>query len=181
MDVDSYINEDIKALKSIDIDKINKIASLIIKTIENHGKIIAFGNGGSAADADHLTAELNGHFIRSRMALPAISLSNVSVITAISNDYGYENVFSRQIEAVCNDNDLVIGITTSGKSINIINALKKAADKRAFTIAMTGSKYEILKNICDEIISVNSDKTPVIQDVHQAIIHIISYIIDEHF
>ncbi|AAT43261.1 D-sedoheptulose-7-phosphate isomerase [Picrophilus oshimae] len=181
MDINSYIEDDINMLKSIDIKAITRIADLIIKTIENNGKIISFGNGGSSADADHLTAELNGHFLRSRSALPALSLSNGSVITAISNDYGYENVFSRQIEALCNENDCVIGITTSGRSINVINALKKARDKNAITIAMTGSNHELLKNICNEVIYVNSDKTPNIQDIHTAIIHIISYIIDEHF
>ncbi|MGC8608975.1 MAG: SIS domain-containing protein, partial [Thermoplasmata archaeon] len=138
-EMERYLDEGCRIRKKIDTSKISEIAESIIKTIENGNKLIVFGNGGSAADSQHFVAEMTGHFARERRALPAIALTtNTSSLTAIANDYSYDYVFSRQIEALSVKGDYVVGISTSGNSKNVIEAIKKAKQIGCMTAALTG-------------------------------------------
>tara|TARA_B100001027_G_scaffold197197_1_gene154519 strand:- start:148 stop:735 length:588 start_codon:yes stop_codon:yes gene_type:complete len=149
-------------------------AELIIETYNNKGKVILAGNGGSASDSQHICAEFVGRFNFDRPSLPAIALTaNSSNLTCISNDYGYKNVFSRQISAYGEPNDTLIVYTTSGKSENIIELVNTARTQVKNIIAMTGSNADLLYKKCDVIISVDSDNTPKIQEVHAIAGHMI--------
>lgn len=163
-------------------EKINAVASQCIKTLESGGKLIFMGNGGSASDSLHLSAELVGRFQKDRRALPAISLSsNISVITAIANDYGYENIFVKQIEALGNENDLLIGISTSGLSENILRGLEFAAEKGIKTVGLTGKESIKMSKYCDIIINVPSTTAAMIQQSHITIGQLLCLLIEEHF
>ncbi len=130
------------------IPQINEVASLIKKTVHSGGKVLIFGNGGSASDSQHIAAEIVGRFVKERKGLPAIALTtDTSIITAVANDYGYEHIFSRQIEALCLKNDVVIGISTSGNSKNVIKGLEKANTLGAVTIGLTGGDGGLIKKI----------------------------------
>jgi len=162
------------------IEGIELIANKIIEAYQNGKKVIIMGNGGSAADAQHIAAELVGKFSKERKALPAISLSvNSSVITAVANDYGYNKIFLRQIEAIANKGDIVIAISTSGDSINVIEGVKKAKELSALTIALTGKNGGKIRNYADISIMVPSHFTPHIQEAHITIGHIICDLIEE--
>uniref|UniRef100_UPI00404B21DB D-sedoheptulose 7-phosphate isomerase n=1 Tax=Flavobacterium sp. TaxID=239 RepID=UPI00404B21DB len=164
-------------------NNIQAIALECINRLEKGGKIIIFGNGGSAADAQHMAAEFVGSFSnKERKALPAIALTaDTSIITSISNDYSYSNVFSRQIEAFANEKDVVIAISTSGKSENIINALKLAKKRKCFAVGLSGNEGGFMNDICNENIIVSSNQTSRIQEIHLFIAHIICDIVDKHF
>jgi len=163
-------------------EKINAVASQCIKTLESGGKLIFMGNGGSASDSLHLSAELVGRFQKDRRALPAISLSsNISVITAIANDYGYENIFVKQIEALGNENDLLIGISTSGLSENILRGLEFAVEKGIKTVGLTGKESLKMSKYCDIIINVPSTTAAMIQQSHITIGQLLCLLIEEHF
>jgi D-sedoheptulose 7-phosphate isomerase len=163
-------------------EKINAVASQCIKTLESGGKLIFMGNGGSASDSLHLSAELVGRFQKDRRALPAISLSsNISVITAIANDYGYENIFVKQIEALGNGNDLLIGISTSGLSENILRGLEFAVEKGIKTVGLTGKESIKMSKYCDIIINVPSTTAAMIQQSHITIGQLLCLLIEEHF
>ena len=150
------------------------LAKIISNSIITGGTIYWFGNGGSASDSQHICAEFVGRFNFDRPSLPAIALTgNSSNLTCISNDYGYNNVFSRQITAYGETNDTLIVYTTSGKSENIIELVKAARLKVKHIIAMTGEYTELLKDNCDVIVSVGSAKTPKIQEVHAIAGHMI--------
>lgn len=137
------------------------------RVILNGGKVIWCGNGGSAADSQHLAAELVGRFLRERRALPSIALTtNSSVLTAIGNDYGYDFVFSRQVEALCNQGDAVVGISTSGSSKNVCAALEAGRRAGAFTIAFTGMQGGGLASIAHKTLRIPSSETPRIQEAH---------------
>ena len=161
-------------------DDILEISNLIIKCLKNN-KIIIFGNGGSATDADHFVTELLGRFERERQSLAAISLTNPSTITAIGNDYGFENVFSRQCESLVVRNDIAIGISTSGNSLNVINGIKQSKKNKAITIGISGNGGGKLKKFCDFNIVVPSTSTPRIQEVHRVVIHIICDLVERSF
>ena len=153
---------------------LKEAAELIIETYNNKGKVILAGNGGSASDSQHICAEFVGRFNFDRPSLPAIALTaNSSNLTCISNDYGYKNVFSRQISAHGAPNDTLIVYTTSGKSENIIELVDTARTQVKNIIAMTGSNTDLLCKKCDVIISVDSDSTPKIQEVHAIAGHLI--------
>ena len=153
---------------------LKEAAELIIETYNNKGKVILAGNGGSASDSQHICAEFVGRFNFDRPSLPAIALTaNSSNLTCISNDYGYKNVFSRQISAYGAPNDTLIVYTTSGKSENIIELVDTARTQVKNIIAMTGSNIDLLCKKCDVIISVDSDNTPKIQEVHAIAGHMI--------
>mgnify|MGYP001322075938 CR=1 FL=1 len=163
-------------------EKINVVAIQCIKTLESGGKLIFMGNGGSASDSLHLSAELVGRFQKNRKALPAISLSsNISVITAIANDYGYENIFVKQIEALGNENDLLIGISTSGLSENILRGLEFAVEKGIKTVGLTGKESVKMSKYCDIIINVPSTTAAMIQQSHITIGQLLCLLIEEHF
>lgn len=152
----------------------------IISCYKKNKKFIIFGNGGSASDAQHFAAELVGRFKRERRALNAIALStNTSVITALGNDYSFDIIFSRQIEAIAQKGDVVLGISTSGNSENIIRGMKSAKKMGCVTIGLTGLSGGKMKHCVDYCICVPSEDTPRIQELHITIIHIICDLIEE--
>ena len=171
-------------------DKILKDSSLIklieevsIKctdVLKKGGKILLAGNGGSAADSQHISAEFVSRFYFDRPGLPSVALTtDTSALTAIGNDYGYENVFSRQIEALGNAGDIFIGISTSGKSKNVVNALISANKKNIHTVGLIGKNGGLMENLCKYCIKVPSSETPRIQESHILIGHIICSIVED--
>lgn len=160
-------------------DKIELSAKICINCLRNNGKIIIMGNGGSAADAQHIAAELVGRYKIERKALPAIAITtDSSSITSISNDYGFNHVFDRQVEALANANDVVIGISTGGTSLNVINALKIANQIRCKTIGFSGKGGGDFNTLCDVNIVIDSKDTPRIQEMHILIGHTICHLIE---
>lgn len=152
----------------------------ILNSFKSGGKVLLAGNGGSAADAQHIAAELVGRYQTERAALPAIALSADSlVLTALANDYGYDTVFSRQIEALGGNSDALVVITTSGTSPNILKAARAAHSKGMTVIGLTGNDGGKLKDIADIIIIVPSNSTPRIQEAHITIGHIICRLVEE--
>jgi D-sedoheptulose 7-phosphate isomerase len=150
----------------------------IISCLGRGGKLLAFGNGGSATQASHLVEELIGRFKDTRRALPAVSLvSDSGVVTCITNDFGYEALFERQVEALATTGDVVVGITTSGKSANVLRGLKAAKEKRAVTIALCG-KNGLERGIADHVVSVPSDNGAYVQEAHLMILHVWCIAID---
>ena len=173
----TVINESKSSIKEI-----NSAVNTIIKTIEKGKKIVIFGNGGSAADAQHMAAEFVGRYLIERDSLPAIALTtDTSALTGIGNDYGFEKVFARQCDALVNNGDLVIAISTSGKSPNIIEGIKTSKNKNAKIILLTGKNNNKLKHLTDITIRVPSNETPRIQESHRIIIHIICEFVEKHF
>jgi len=155
------------------------IADQLIQALRKGKKVLLFGNGGSAADAQHIAAELSGKYTRHRDPLPAIALTtNTSSLTAIANDYGYEAVFARQLQALVAEGDIVIGISTSGNSPNVLLAMEEAKRRGAITIALTGQGGK-LKELADYVLSVPSTKTARIQEAHITIGHIICHLVEE--
>ena len=164
------------------IDEVASTAQICINCLKNNGKILIFGNGGSAADAQHFAAELVGRYQKNRNGLAAIALTtDSSVITSIANDFGFENVFKRQIEAIANEGDVAIGISTSGKSLNVINAIKLASDLGCRTIGLTGKKSSQFNDICEVNLAIQSNSTPRIQEMHILIEHTLCHLIDLEF
>ena len=161
-------------------EKIEESINEIIKCFKTGNKIIIFGNGGSAADAQHIVAEFIGRFQKERKSLPAISLTtDSSIITSLSNDYSYEIVFSRQCESLVSKGDVVIGISTSGNSKNVEEGIKTAKSMGAVTIGLLGGDGGIINNVVDIPIVVKSTNTARIQEVHRVIYHIICGIVEE--
>ena len=161
---------------------IQNVIDKIITCFENGNKIIIFGNGGSAADSQHFAAEFIGRFLLERQSLPAISLTtDTSILTSLGNDYSFDNIFSRQCESLVEKNDIVFGISTSGKSLNVINGIKTAKNQGAITIALLGSGGGNLSQIVDIPIIIPSNSTPRIQESHRIILHIICEIVEEYF
>jgi D-sedoheptulose 7-phosphate isomerase len=157
-------------------------AKLCIDCINNNGKVLIFGNGGSAADAQHFAAELVGRFKNSRKGLPAVALTtDSSALTSIGNDFGFKYVFQRQIEALANKGDVVIGISTSGQSKNVNSALKLASILGCETIGLSGEDAGEMINICNLTLAMPSFDTPRIQELHIIVIHIICHLIDQKF
>ena len=161
-------------------EKVYKAADLIAGTFRSGNKLIICGNGGSAADAQHMAAELSGRYLRERKALDAVALNcNSSAITAIANDYSFGDVFARQVEAHGKKGDLLLAISTSGNSINIINALTKAREIGLVTIGLTGLYGGRMAGIADLLLDVPSDSTPRVQEMHLLIEHTLCEIIEE--
>ena len=162
------------------IDTIQKSAEVIVNAYKKDKKVLTAGNGGSAGDAQHIAGELVSRFFFDRPGLSAFSLTtDTSILTAIGNDYGYENSFSRQIQANANDGDVFIAISTSGNSKNIVKAIVEAKKKHVITIGLTGEKPCEMDDICDYIIKVPSGSTPNIQEAHIMIGHIICALVEE--
>lgn len=161
-------------------EKIVSAIEMIINSYRSGGKVLLIGNGGSASDAQHIAAEFVGRFKLERKALPAIALTtDTSILTALSNDYGYETVFSRQLEALGNEKDVLIAITTSGSSKNILKAVDLAHKKNIKVIGLTGGGGGKLKKAADITIVVPSKNTPRIQEAHITIGHIICELVEE--
>ena len=157
-------------------------ANLCIASLKNGGKILIFGNGGSAADAQHIAAELVGRYKVERKGLAAIALTtDTSALTSIGNDYGYKHVFDRQVEALANKGDVVIGISTGGSSDNVISALTLANELGCKTIGLSGRDGGEMNTVCDINLVVPAEDTPRIQEMHIVIGHTICHLIDLEF
>lgn len=174
------ISQIYNSFSDVQIENIVKIIKLIIFTYKKQGKIIIFGNGGSAADSQHIACELVGKFKKDRPPLACIALTtNTSNITAISNDYGYQHVFQRQLEAIAETNDLVIGISTSGTSANVLKAVEYAKQNNLKTVGFTGGDGGKLKSLCDICFISAGKDTPRIQETHISVAHIICELVEK--
>ena len=176
------LNESSKIIDGISnlSNEIDKTVNLIINALTKNKKIIIFGNGGSAADAQHIAAEFLGRYKIKRKSIPAIALtSNSSTTTAIANDYDFSDVFSRQCESLVSKDDIVIGISTSGNSENVIKGLKTSKKNGGLIIGLLGNNGGKIKNIVDMSLVVNATSVPRIQEAHRVIYHIICEIIEE--
>lgn len=164
------------------IDDITETALICADALQKGHKVVLFGNGGSAGDAQHIAAELSGRFLKERRGLPGLALTtDTSVLTAVGNDYGYEMVFERQVEALCSKGDILIGISTSGDSPNVVKAIKKGKELGCISIGLLGREGGKLKEICDYPLVVPSPNTARIQEMHIMIGHILCEYIDENY
>ena len=189
------MNETIKSIiqRSIDvklalmqdeklISAIRDSVEVIVKAFQNGNKVLFCGNGGSAADAQHLAAEFSGRFYTDRDALPAEALHvNTSYLTAVANDYSYDVVYARMVKGIGNAGDVLVGISTSGNSKNIVEAFKVAREKGMITIGLTGEKGGTMKDLSDHLFNVASNDTPRIQETHILIGHIICQLVEEKY
>jgi D-sedoheptulose 7-phosphate isomerase len=163
------------------IQKIEEAAEIITSAYRNGNKTLLAGNGGSAADAQHIAGEFVSRFYFDRPGIPSIALTtDTSIITAIGNDYGYDKLFARQIQAQGVAGDVFIGISTSGSSLNVVEALKTAKEKGIFTVGLTGEKRGAMDEFCDINIKIPSSETPRIQECHILTGHIICCIVEEN-
>jgi D-sedoheptulose 7-phosphate isomerase len=182
--IDDIIRKSIEVKENILLDKslhqvIYNSIDVIVNAFQNGNKVMFCGNGGSAADAQHLAAELSGRFYKDRKALPSDALHcNTSYLTAVANDYSYDVVYSRLVDGTMNKGDILIGLSTSGNSKNIINAFKTAKEKRIITIALTGKSGGNIGTLADYLINVPSIDTPRIQEAHIMVGHIICELVE---
>jgi len=159
---------------------ISSVIDVCVRALKDGNKILLAGNGGSASDSQHIAAELVGRFEKDRKGLPAIALTtNSSQLTAIANDYGYDNVFQRQVQALARSGDVFFGLSTSGNSKNVVSAVEQCKEMGVITVSMTGESGGKLKTISDYCINVPSDNTARIQEVHITIGHIICKAIED--
>ena len=161
------------------IKVVQDVIDVCVNALNRGNKILFAGNGGSASDALHIAAELVGRYEADRKGLPAIALTtNISELTAISNDYGYDHVFQRQVQALAQSGDVFFGLSTSGNSKNVVNAIEQCKQMSVITVAMTGESGGKMKSMCDYCINVPSANTARIQEVHITIGHIICKVIE---
>lgn len=180
--INDSINLKSTLLDESGVEFIIEASRLILSKLHLGGKVLICGNGGSAADAQHFAAEFVGRFMVDRAALPAIALTtDTSILTAVGNDYSFDDVFSRQVSALCNSNDVLIGISTSGKSKNIVNALEMAKKKGAKTITLLGGTGGSCIWYADYKYIVPSSESARIQEVHLLIEHLICEIVEKSF
>ena len=182
--ISDYIKRSIQTknelLVTTHVEAIAQIAKVIINAYRHGRKVVWFGNGGSAADAQHLACELVSRFYLERKALVSIALTtNTSILTAIANDYDFDRIFARQVEALVNSGDVVIGITTSGNSPNVIEGIIEAKRRGAITVGFTGATGGKLKGNVDFLMEVPSEETPHIQEAHIMVGHIICYLVEK--
>lgn len=179
------LNAHAKAIESVIAtmqNDIEKACIEVVKTIKRGNKVLLCGNGGSAADAQHIATEFTGRYKTERIALPAIALTtDTSALTAIGNDYGFDMVFSRQVEAYANKGDMVIGISTSGNSANVIKAFEKGIEKGCFCLALSGRDGGKMRHFADLNLIIPLLDTPRIQEMHILIGHIICQAVDDAF
>lgn len=162
------------------IPAIIECGQVIVEAINAGHKILIMGNGGSAADAQHFAAELVGRFLCERKALPAIALTtDTSILTAVANDYGYDEVFKRQVEALARPGDVVIGISTSGKSRNVLSAIEFAQAKGFRTIGLLGCDGGVIAGVAEFSLVIPSNETPRIQEMHQMVIHMLCGLVEK--
>jgi D-sedoheptulose 7-phosphate isomerase len=181
--IEARIRESLAAyqrlLEAEHVAEIARVASVIAEALKRGNIIILFGNGGSAADAQHIAAEFLGRYVLERRPMPAISLTdNTSTVTCIANDYAFERVFARQIEGFASDGDVAFGISTSGNSQNVVEAMEVARSLGLTTVAMTGESGGRLRRAVDHLIAVPSDETPRIQEGHKLVAHIICELVE---
>jgi len=161
---------------------VDKVVQVLVRTFQNGGRVYFCGNGGSAADAQHLAAEFSGRFYTDRRALPAEALHcNTSYLTAVANDYSYDVVYARLVEGIGNAGDVLVGLSTSGNSPNIVRAFESARAKGMATVAFTGLSGGTMKSLSDHLINVPSTDTPRIQESHILLGHIICQMVEEGF
>lgn len=181
--IKSVINEHLSTVENMQkncMEDIQKMALLCQEALKNGHTIFFCGNGGSAADSQHLAAEIVGRFLKERRGMPAVALTtDTSILTAVSNDYGYEKIFARQVEALVRPGDVVVGLSTSGNSPNVVAAIEMAKTMEALTIGMTGGNGGKLAQICDACLIVPSPVTARVQEAHILVGHIICEMIDE--
>ena len=164
------------------LEQIQNCCNLITHAFKSNHKLLFCGNGGSAADAQHLAAEFTGRFYIDRKALHAEALHvNTSYLTAVANDYSYDQVYARLVDGIGNEGDVLIALSTSGNSVNIINAIQTAKEKGMITIGFTGETGGNMKEICDLLINVPSNDTPRIQESHIMLGHIICQLVEEKY
>jgi D-sedoheptulose 7-phosphate isomerase len=178
----SILNEDINVKEGIkkNVSLIRKISEEVINAYKHNKKVVLFGNGGSAADAQHIAAEFVGKFYKDRESLPSLAFhTNTSVVAATANDFGYEYIFERQVSSFVNEGDIVIGLSTSGNSLNVIKGLEKAKELGATTIGFTGQKENKIEKIVDHCLKIPSNDTPRIQEGHITVGHIICYLVEK--
>jgi len=162
------------------LDRIQQIAVQMVKSLKNNGRIYFCGNGGSAADAQHLAAEFSGRFYTDRKALPAEALHcNTSYLTAVANDYGFDVVYARLIQGIANAGDFVVGLSTSGNSTNIVKAFEAAREKNIITVGFTGKDGGKMKELSDYLVNIPSGDTPRIQESHIMLGHIVCQLVEE--
>jgi D-sedoheptulose 7-phosphate isomerase len=181
--IQASINTKLSVLQNEDLIKnIESCVNLLVAAFKNGNKVLFCGNGGSAADAQHLAAEFSGRFYIDRDALPAEALHvNTSYITAVANDYSYDVVYSRMIKGIGNKGDVLVGLSTSGNSMNILKAFEMAREKGMHTIGFTGSTGGKMKELSDYLLNVPSTDTPRIQESHILIGHIICQLVEEQY
>ena len=176
LDESIRIKERIKEIAPI----IRKISEEVIKAYRKSKKVVLFGNGGSAADAQHIAGEFVGKFYKDRKSLPSLALhTNTSVLTATANDYGYQFIFERQVSSFVEEGDIVVGISTSGNSINVIKGLETAKKLGAITVGFTGQEENAIEKIVDYCLKIPSNDTPRIQEGHITVGHIICYLVEK--
>ena len=176
IDIDKAIGDHIDVVTKVRAlkEQIAGIATAMSDCLEGGGKVLWMGNGGSAADSQHLAAEFVGRFTRERPGLASIALTtDTSILTAVANDYGYDKIFARQVDALCRQGDVVVGISTSGNSPNVNEALKVASDREAITVGFTGRDGGAMKDMVEHCLIVPSDDTARIQEAHILMGHII--------
>src|SRR5689334_6222679 len=161
---------------------IEKVVEVIVSSLQNKGRIYFCGNGGSAADAQHLAAEFSGRFYTDRKALPAEALHcNTSYLTAVANDYSYDMVYARLIEGIANKGDVLVGLSTSGNSGNIVKAFEAAKEKGIVTVGFTGEGGGKMKSLSDFLLDIPSKDTPRIQESHITLGHIVCQLVEEKY
>ena len=182
-DIAAEFNESITVKQQVvekHLSTINDIANLLIESLQAGNKVLFFGNGGSAADSQHIAGELVSKFRRVRKAMPAIALTtDTSILTSIGNDFGYDYVFARQVEALGQNGDVAIGISTSGNSPNVLRALQAARDAGMMTVGFTGQSGGQMQDYVDINFNVPSSSTPRIQEVHITAGHIICELVEK--
>lgn len=175
IDVKTKLLADEQLLKTID-----EVTALIIKAFSSGNKVLFCGNGGSAADAQHLSAEFSGRFYKDRKPLPSEALHcNTSYLTAVANDYGYDEVYSRMIAGLGQKGDVLVALSTSGNSVNITKALQAATEIGMITVGFTGEGGGKMRNLCQHLVNVPSNDTPRIQEAHIMIGHIVCQLVEE--
>ena len=182
--IDSIFDNSLEIISNSKVlnNRISDSIDAILKSLQNNGKIIIFGNGGSAADAQHFAAEFIGRFEKERDAIPAIALTtDSSIITSLANDYSFDKIFERQCEALIQPNDIIFVLSTSGNSPNVINGVKVAKKKNIISIGLLGNNGGNLKDHLTIPIIVTSNSTPRIQEVHRIILHAICQIVEDNF
>lgn len=183
--IKNYIEKSIETKRNIlenekTISQIRDVSLVIAESLKNGGKVLICGNGGSAADSQHIAAEFVNRFYYDRSGLAAMALTvDTSILTAIGNDYGYEKIFSHQVQAYAKKGDVLIGISTSGSSKNVVNAILEAKNKGVYTVGLTGEKKGLIFDNADVTINIPSAETPIIQESHIMTGHIICALVEK--
>lgn len=171
-----------KSFSEAQLEILENISREFIKALKSKNKLLFCGNGGSAADSQHIAAEFIGRFKRERMSLPALALTtDTSILTAVANDYDYKDIFSRQVEGLGNAGDVLVAISTSGNSVNVLEAVRKAKEKNMVTIGFTGAKGGTLAGLTDLCFRSQSNETSRIQEMHITALHAVSEVVEEVF